>query len=83
MRNFPNDRGFVVGILKSFLGLSASIYTSVYIAAFEPDAVSFLLMLAIVPPVLCMILALFINYVPFVEASEELHTDSWLSTEGR
>lgn len=32
VRNFPNDRGFVVGVLKSFLGLSSSIYTSVYIA---------------------------------------------------
>lgn len=30
VRNFPNDRGFVVGVLKSFLGLSSSLYTSVY-----------------------------------------------------
>lgn len=30
VRNFPNDRGFVVGVLKSFLGLSSSIYTSIY-----------------------------------------------------
>jgi hypothetical protein len=30
VRNFPNDRGFVVGVLKSFLGLSSSIFTSIY-----------------------------------------------------
>lgn len=30
VRNFPNDRGFVVGVLKSFLGLSSSLYTSIY-----------------------------------------------------
>jgi hypothetical protein len=46
VRNFPNSRGFVVGILKSFLGMSASIYTTVYIAFFAPDAITFLLLLA-------------------------------------
>jgi hypothetical protein len=30
VRNFPNDRGMVVGVLKSFLGLSSSIFTSIY-----------------------------------------------------
>lgn len=30
MRNFPTERGFVVGVLKSFLGLSSSIFTSIY-----------------------------------------------------
>jgi hypothetical protein len=30
VRNFPNDRGFVVGVLKSFLGLSSSLFTSIY-----------------------------------------------------
>jgi hypothetical protein len=45
VRNFPNARGYVVGVLKSFLGLSASIYTTMYMAAFEPDAVTFLLVM--------------------------------------
>jgi hypothetical protein len=45
VRNFPNSRGYVVGILKSFLGLSASVYTTIYVAAFAPDAVTFLLVL--------------------------------------
>lgn len=43
VRNFPNSRGFVVGILKSFLGLSASLYTTLYLAFLAPDAVTFLL----------------------------------------
>ena len=46
VRNFPNSRGFVVGILKGFLGLSASVYASVYAAFFAPDAITFLLVLA-------------------------------------
>lgn len=85
VRNFPNNRGLAVGVLKSFLGLSSSIYTSIYVVLFEPDAVRFLLMLAIVPPVLGLLLSLALNYVPYVEASEG-HSGpgaSWSSTEGR
>jgi hypothetical protein len=73
VRNFPNDRGFVVGVLKSFLGLSSSVYTSIYVAFFEPDAVAFLLMLALLPTVLSALLSLGLNYVPYVEASEACH----------
>jgi hypothetical protein len=83
IRNFPDERGFVVGILKAFFGLSASIYTSIYVATFDPDAVSYLLMLSIVPPVLCALLAFLVNHVPFVEASETFDRSTWLSTEGR
>jgi hypothetical protein len=83
LRNFKNSRGFVVGVLKSFLGLSSSIYTTVYITLFEPDTVQFLLMLALVPSILSILLSFGLNYVPFVEASEGLHSTSWFSTEGR
>eukprot|EP00775_Hariotina_reticulata_P012752 gene12752-12881_t len=83
LRNFKNSRGFVVGVLKSFLGLSSSIYTTVYITLFEPDTVQFLLLLALAPSILSILLSFGLNYVPFVEASEGLHSTSWFSTEGR
>lgn len=85
VRNFPNNRGLAVGVLKSFLGLSSSIYTSIYVALFEPDAVRFLLVLAIVPPVFSLLLSMALNYVPFVEVSEDhnMPGHSWASTEGR
>ncbi|KAF8069613.1 Dclre1a [Scenedesmus sp. PABB004] len=70
VRNFPNDRGFVVGVLKSFLGLSSSLYTSIYMAYFEPDAAAFLLMLALVPSAVTGVLSFCLNHVPFVEAAE-------------
>jgi hypothetical protein len=41
-----------VGILKSFLGLSASLYTGAYVALLAPHAEDFLLMVALVPPAL-------------------------------
>lgn len=83
VRNFPNERGFAVGILKSFLGLSASLYTSIYMVAFEPDVVSYLLMLALLPSTLTAVLALFVNQVPFVQAGEHASSSEWFSTEGR
>lgn len=64
IRNFPADRGTVIGILKSFLGLSASIYSSIYITTFAPDAVAFLRFLAIVPPLVVLCAGFFINFVP-------------------
>jgi hypothetical protein len=97
VRNFPNERGFVVGVLKSFLGLSSSVYTSIYVAFFEPDAVAFLLLLALLPTVLSALLSKGLNYVPYVEASEaclhqqQLHqqqqagrsSSRWSTTQGR
>jgi hypothetical protein len=44
--NFPNHRGYALGVLKSFAGLSASVFTTLYIAVLAPDAASFLLVLA-------------------------------------
>ena len=54
----------VVGILKSFLGLSATVYTAVYVALFQPDAVSFIRFLAVCPSLLAVLLTVFINRVP-------------------
>lgn len=54
------------------LGLSASIYTAIYVAFLDPDSVTFLLLLAILPSLLALICVPFINKVPFIQT--ELHT---------
>ncbi|GAX72887.1 hypothetical protein CEUSTIGMA_g342.t1 [Chlamydomonas eustigma] len=64
IKNYPEDRGTVVGILKSFLGLSATIYTAAYVVAFQPDTVMFLLFLSLCPTAIAVIMALFICRVP-------------------
>ena len=69
---FLCDRGTVIGILKAMLGLSASIYTAIYVAFLDPDSVTFLLLLAILPSLLALCCVLFINKVPFIQT--ELHT---------
>lgn len=65
-------RGTVIGILKAMLGLSASIYIAIYVAFIEPNVQAFLLLLAILPCILAIILAPFINFVPFRQ--QEPHT---------
>ncbi|KAK9836313.1 hypothetical protein WJX81_004629 [Elliptochloris bilobata] len=71
-RNFPGERGTVIGILKSTLGLSASIWTALYVGLFQPHAIDFLLFLAFAPAVLTLVGLFFINFVPFVQANESL-----------
>lgn len=70
IRNYPDDRGTVVGILKSFLGLTATIYTSIYVAVFQPKTIEFLLFLALCPSFLALVLSGFISIVPL-----EYHLD--------
>lgn len=65
-------RGTVIGILKAFLGLSASAYITIYVSFIEPDAIRFLKILALAPTAVALFSSLFINYVPFIQV--EPHT---------
>ena len=73
----------MVGILKSFLGLSATIYTAVYVALFQPDAVSFIRFLAVCPSLLAVLLTVFINRVPPEYHDLEPHPKNSISKHAR
>lgn len=63
----------MVGLLKSFVGLAGSIYSSVYASSLAPDAASYLGLLAVSTSLLPLLLSAGVNYVPFIEVAE-VHT---------
>eukprot|EP00191_Tetraselmis_sp_GSL018_P000812 CAMPEP_0177604846 /NCGR_PEP_ID=MMETSP0419_2-20121207/16349_1 /TAXON_ID=582737 /ORGANISM="Tetraselmis sp., Strain GSL018" /LENGTH=637 /DNA_ID=CAMNT_0019098883 /DNA_START=331 /DNA_END=2244 /DNA_ORIENTATION=- len=64
VRNFEADRGVVVSVCKACLGLSAAFYTTLYQATYSPDALGFLLLLALVPAASVLACTPFVNFVP-------------------
>ncbi|KAK9856767.1 hypothetical protein WJX84_006938 [Apatococcus fuscideae] len=70
IRNFPFEKGTIAGILKGFLGLSASICTTIYVGLFKPDQQAFLLFLALFPAALGSLALPLVNHVPFEEQSQ-------------
>lgn len=64
IRNFSMSRGQVSGILKGYVGLSTAIFTDLCSALFADDPAKFLLMLAIVPFVVCLVAIVFLREVP-------------------
>ena len=60
----------LAGILKGFLGLSASICATIYIGVFKPHELSFLLFLALFPAALGLLALPLLNVVPFEEQSQ-------------
>lgn len=66
-----------MGILKAFLGLSASIYSTMYLATYAPDAVNFLYVLSVGPPIVALVLSLFVNLVPHRTAADSSRHQAW------
>ena len=68
------------GILKTFLGLSASILTTMYGTLFTPDGITFLLFLSIGPPIMALLVLPLLNSVPHIEENERKHGVKWFTT---
>ncbi|XP_054822760.1 protein NUCLEAR FUSION DEFECTIVE 4-like [Prosopis cineraria] len=69
MRNFPASRGTVAGILKGYLGLSATVFTEVYSVVLHNSSSKFLLFLALGIPIACFTLMFLVR--PCTPASGE------------
>ena len=72
VRAFPRDRGFVVGLLKSFFGLSASLLTLSYSSLFRPNAVAYLFFLTALVPGVAALAAALLRVLPAAEAAAPL-----------
>ncbi|GMH04586.1 hypothetical protein Nepgr_006426 [Nepenthes gracilis] len=55
MRNFPVSRGTVAGIIKGYGGLSAAVYTEIYIGLLHYSSSKLLMFLVLGVPILCFL----------------------------
>lgn len=71
VKNFPESRGVVLGLLKSFVGLSGAIYTQLYQALYGNDSESLVLLIAWLPGVISILFAYTIRIIPYIHRKGE------------
>ncbi|GAB4834109.1 hypothetical protein Ancab_032368 [Ancistrocladus abbreviatus] len=64
VHNFPDYSGTGVGIMKGFLGLSGAILIQLYQLLFKGNASTFILMLALLPPVVSLLFMCLVKIYP-------------------
>ena len=70
VRNHGRHRGLAVGVLKGAVGLSGSVFSTLFLASYARDSPRFLLLLALAPPCIVLPASLFVNAVPFDQRDE-------------
>lgn len=61
MRNFPLSRGTLAGILKGYVGISAAVYTEIYIGMLDKNSVKLLFFLTVGLPAVCLLVMYFVR----------------------